>query len=154
MLHSAPLNWLFAALSAAALLGVLCGCSSGVTQRQRLQSANAFDRADAAVQSAKAGDKLAVHTLVGLLEDRDAGVRLYAINALQRLCGTTMEYRYYAAESEREVAVRRWRDALRDGRVIVSAEDTSRGAREIATESNGGQNARITSRESKQGSGK
>lgn len=154
MLHSPPRAWLSAILAVAAIVGLIGGCASGVTQRERMQSANAFDRADAAVQSAKAGDKLAVHTLVGLLEDRDGGVRLYAINALERLCGTTMGYRHYAGEPEREEAVRRWRDALREGKVVVVPEKQVRGGKEIATDRNGGQNVADTSRGPEQGSGK
>ena len=154
MLQSPSLAWLSAILAAAAVLGAVGGCSSGVTQRERMQSANAFDRADAAVQSAKAGDKLAVHTLVGLLEDRDGGVRLYAINALERLCGTTMGYRHYADELEREAAVRRWRDALRDGQVVVVPATQARWGKEIATDRNEGQNVTDTSRGPEQGSGK
>lgn len=76
---------------AAAMLG---GCAGGgPAPRRALQSSYAFDRARAAVRLAEAGDRQAVHALVDLLEDDDAGVRFYAIAALERLCGATHGYR-------------------------------------------------------------
>lgn len=102
------------------------GCASGATSREQLKSPSAFERAAAAVQSAEAGDAGAIHTLVDLLEDRDGGVRLYAIVALERLTGQTYEYQHFAPESQREVAVDRWRDALRRGDVHVDAAGSTR----------------------------
>ncbi|MBI5866272.1 MAG: hypothetical protein HZB38_17515, partial [Planctomycetes bacterium] len=64
------------------------------------------------MSAAESGDKQAIHSLVSLLEDRDAAVRLYAIKALERLCGKTYGYVYYAPEPSRDAAVGRWREAL------------------------------------------
>ncbi|RMF85214.1 MAG: hypothetical protein D6744_01770, partial [Planctomycetota bacterium] len=79
----------------------------------------AVDRARAIVAAAEQQDAGAVHVLVSLLEDEDPAVRMYAALALRRLCGQSYGYRYYAPPLERAEAVRRWRDALRSGKVVV-----------------------------------
>ncbi|MBU0639142.1 MAG: HEAT repeat domain-containing protein [Planctomycetes bacterium] len=105
---------------AASLLGLtVLACHPAESQRRRLASANAFDRAQAAVTLAEASDPEAVQKLVNLLEDQDRAVRMYAILALRRLCGEDYEYKYYAPEPERLRAVQRWRDALQAGEVVV-----------------------------------
>lgn len=100
-------------------------CRRAGTSRYPLQSPNPLDRARAAVAAAEQGDPSAVHGLVDLLNDRDAGVRLYAINALERLCGTTYGYEHYAPLDQRRAAIERWRDALRAGELTVSRREAS-----------------------------
>ena len=76
----------------AAFVAFSCfGCAGGATNRERLKSPNAYERASAAVRSAEAGDAGAIHTLVDLLQDIGGGVRLYAIRALERLTGRTYD---------------------------------------------------------------
>lgn len=104
-------------LAAAGLLG---GCAPPPPAAQ-LSSFNARDRAAAAVALAERGEPQAVHQLIPLLEDSDAAVRMYAILALQRLTGETFGYRFYDDFAERQAAVSRWRDALREGRVTLSS---------------------------------
>jgi hypothetical protein len=100
------------------LLGA-AACQPAVKQRQQLASGNPLDQALAAVALAEAGDAAAVQRLVSLLEDRDEAVRMFAILALERLCGRTYGYKYYETEAARMEAVRRWQDALRRGEVVV-----------------------------------
>jgi len=95
------------------------GCDSALARRQRLASPCPLERVGAAVGLAEAGDAQAVDLLIGLLEDRDPGVRLYAILALERLCGTTLGYRYYDGEAARAAAVARWREARQRGAVAL-----------------------------------
>lgn len=106
------------ALASAAI--TFFGCASGVTHRELLKSPSAYERAAASVQSAEAGDGEAVHALVDLLDDRDDGVRMYAIRALDRLTGRMYGYEYYATESQRAAAVERWRSGLRSGEVVLN----------------------------------
>jgi HEAT repeat protein len=106
------------------LLGA-AACQSPSSQRQQLSSTNPLDQVRAAVWLADAGDKDAVARLVGLLEDRDETVRMYAILALERLCGQTHGYKYYAPDAERAVAVARWREALRKGEVTTERPPTA-----------------------------
>ncbi|MFH1748093.1 MAG: hypothetical protein ABIG44_13740 [Planctomycetota bacterium] len=100
---------------------VICtGCQSTSSRHARLQSLNPLDQVAASVQLAEAGDATAVHRLVTLLESQDGTVRMYAILALQRLCGQTHGYVYYQPLDNRTKAVQRWREALRAGRVTVT----------------------------------
>lgn len=99
-------------------LGIATGCQSGGgADRGELRSRSPFERARAAVRVAENGDSTAIHELVDLLEDDDAGVRLYTIESLRRLCGEDFGYRYQATTERREAAVQIWRAALRDGKL-------------------------------------
>lgn len=89
--------------------------------RSDLQAVYPPDRAQAVVRAAEMRDRDAVHTLVSLLDDKDSGVRMYAILALRRMCDEDFGYRYYAREDERAEAIGRWREALRTGEVQVVA---------------------------------
>jgi len=104
-----------------ATVGLTCsaGCSSSGARRQQLVSPYPLDRVRAAVQLAEAGDAQAVDLLIELLDDRDQGVRMYAILALERLCGRTYEYRYYDPEPLRAAAIARWHEARQRGEVSV-----------------------------------
>ena len=53
-------------------------------------------------------DRSAVRQLVKDLQSDDPAVRLYAINALDRLTGQRFGYRYYDDEEQRRQAVERW----------------------------------------------
>lgn len=99
--------------------------ASGCRYEGGLESSNPYERAVAAVQRAEQQDLTAVHQLVTLLEDRDPGVRLYSVNALERLCGTRYGYEYYDPPKERAQAVARWREALAAGEVTVSGPEST-----------------------------
>ena len=106
---------------ATAWLTCLPGCNPSGMRREHLVSPYPLDRARAAVQLAEAGDALAVDLLIELLNDRDRGVRMYTILALERLCGQTYGYKYYDREPRRAAAVARWRQARQRGEVTVTA---------------------------------
>src|SRR5437016_5105833 len=53
-------------------------------------------------------DTKAITQLVTDLSSDDPAIRLYSINALQRLTGQTFGYIYYATEDQRKPAVQRW----------------------------------------------
>jgi HEAT repeat protein len=103
------------------LAGVLClsGCQSSGGDRADITSTYPLDRVRAVVRSAEAGDAEVVDLLIELLDDSDRGVRMYAILALERLCGEDHGYRYYAPEAERAAAIARWRAARQRGEVVV-----------------------------------
>ena len=109
------------ALVTPVVMGVVSwpGCDAGAGRRRQLGAGNPLDRAEAIVRVCEARDIHAVQKLVDLLEDPDRAVRLYAIQALRRLCGVDFGYRYYAGPAIREVAVQRWREALRAGQITV-----------------------------------
>lgn len=60
-------------------------------------------------------DRAALGPLIDQLDSDDPAVRLYAIEALQRLTGQDLGYRYYDDELERRPAIQRWRQWLGDG---------------------------------------
>lgn len=95
------------------------GCQSAAPPERAFLSRDAVTRAQAAVHAARDGDPDAARAaaLVGLLGDRDAGVRMYAILSLRRLYGDDLGYRYYDPAALRAAAIERWRDALRDGTI-------------------------------------
>jgi hypothetical protein len=109
------LSWLLIALTCGAWS---CG---GPPARADLRSGNALDRARGVVAVTESRDDLAVHKLVDLLDDPDRGVRMYAIMALERLCGETYGYRYYESAPRRAPAIERWREALRQGNVVLKS---------------------------------
>ncbi len=99
-------------------LGLVGACHRQLIH-ERMESEYPPDRAAAAIETAERGDVESVPRLVRLLEDADPAVRLYAIQALERLCGQTYGYVYYASEASRTAAAARWKDALRSGQVTA-----------------------------------
>lgn len=104
-----------------ALVGLawLVGCHSSGATRDEITSPYPLDRVRAAVRCAEAGDAEAVDLLIELLADRDRGVRMFSILALERLCGVDYGYRYYGPEPERAAAIARWRAARQRGEVTL-----------------------------------
>lgn len=109
-------------------LALIClpACHSSEARRQQLVSPYPLDRVQAAVRLAEAGDEQAVDLLIELLADRDRAVRMYAILALERLCGETYGYRYYDPEPGRAASIARWRDARQQGKLTVRARPSQR----------------------------
>jgi len=106
-------------MRAVTIIACLTGCDQGALRRRQLSSENPLDRTEAIVESCQARDLQAVHKLVALLDDPSDAVRMYAIQALRRLCGVDYGYRYYASAAQREAAVERWRQALRGGELAL-----------------------------------
>jgi len=123
-----------------ATVGLAClpACNQSSARRGQLASRYPLDRVRAAVQLTEAGDTEAVDLLIELLNDRDRGVRMYTILALERLCGETYGYEYYDPEPAREAAIGRWREARQQGEVRVqghSPQPQAGGTAAAATES-------------------
>lgn len=97
----------------------LPACQTPAHYRPDLRSPNLLQRVKGIVRAAERGDRSAIDTLVGLLDDPDPATRMYAIEALEKLCGTTLGYRYYDPEPQRREAMARWQAAIRQGRVPV-----------------------------------
>jgi HEAT repeat protein len=97
----------------------MLSCGGASREIATMHSVNPLDRALAAVQAANSGNAQSVGALVDLLEDPDPGVRMYAILALRRLTGEDYGYRFYESVTQRNLAVARWREALRQGKVRV-----------------------------------
>lgn len=64
--------------------------------------------------AAASNDSTAIPRLVEDLDDPDSAIRFAAIQALEKMTGQTLEYRYYDDEPAHRPAVRRWRQWLKD----------------------------------------
>jgi hypothetical protein len=64
-------------------------------------------------QAAQNDDRSAIPRLVHDLNDSDSAIRFAAIEALAKMTGQTLDYRYYDDESVRRPAVQRWREWLK-----------------------------------------
>ncbi|MFW6146185.1 MAG: HEAT repeat domain-containing protein [Planctomycetota bacterium] len=91
----------------------LAGCSAlGLGRKSlyvRLQSEDDQVRIAAAVEAGRTGDRGAAAYLVELLADDAPAVRLFAVEALRRITGQALGYRWYADEASRRGAIGRWR---------------------------------------------
>jgi len=106
---------------AAFAIGSMLSCGEASSEIAAMHSVNPLDRALAAVQAADSGNAEAVGALVDLLEDSDPAVRMYAILALRRLTGKDYGYHFYDSAAKRDLAVARWREAIRQGQVTVQS---------------------------------
>jgi hypothetical protein len=64
--------------------------------------------------AARRRDRSAIPELVKELDSDDAAVRFYAIRGLRAITGGNFGYRYYDSEEDRQAAVLRWKQWLRD----------------------------------------
>lgn len=64
----------------------------------------------AVTEAARTEDRSSIPSLIALLDSDDPAVRLYSIQALQKLTGQTLGYDHAAPEWERKAAVDRWID--------------------------------------------
>lgn len=110
MASPAGLCWVMVVATAA-----WSGCGPPRTAYPKaLQSEYTAERIGAIKHAAEIGDRSVLDVLVDRLEDEDEAVRFYAIKALDRLTGKTLDYAYYAPEQVRRAAVARWRRYLAD----------------------------------------
>jgi HEAT repeat protein len=65
-------------------------------------------------QAADRNDRTAIPRLIEDLNDPDSAIRFAAIQALEKMTGQTLGYRYYDDEVQRRPAVQRWRQWLKD----------------------------------------
>lgn len=90
---------------------ILSGCVGGY--KPDLNSPDPAARIRAIRQTTERAERTSIPLLVDRLEDEDEAVRFYAINALIRLTGRDMGYKYYKSAHERLAAVKRWRRYVR-----------------------------------------
>lgn len=112
-------------LSAAGAV-LVCSCAgAGPTLYQRLQDEDAKVRIAAVIEAGQAKDRKALSLLVERLDDSEKDVRLYAIIALERITGQTLEYRYYDPPEVREQAVQQWRQYVAKAATMPAGRVTS-----------------------------
>ena len=59
-------------------------------------------------------DRAAAAAMIDNLDSDDSAVRLYAIEGLRRLTGQDFGYVYYAGRAERDPAIEKWKQWLRE----------------------------------------
>ena len=85
------------------IVGMGCSHAPG-----RVTDEDPSDKIPAIKVAVEHKDKAAIPSLIADLNSDDSAVRFYAIDALQRLTGQTLEYRYYDDIEKRKAAVARW----------------------------------------------
>lgn len=94
---------------------VLSGCGGPFNRKMRLSDLDSPNPAVRIMAIKWAGDNKAspaIPRLVDFLQDEDASVRFFAIEALRRITGTDNGYDYKASPQLRAEAVERWRESL------------------------------------------
>ena len=114
MLHCRMLTCLLAFVAAAAAAGCMPSARSG-----DLYSDNPAPLLQAIHQAGKAGDTAAVPRLIELLDHDDDAIRMFSIQALERITGheDRMGYDPYAPATKRRPAIRKWVEAANEGRL-------------------------------------
>lgn len=95
------------------LLWLVAGCQSPMNSKPAIQSLDANDRILAIRAAADANDRAAIPLIVDRLEDEDSAVRFYAILALERMTGKRFGYDYAGPLADRNRAVDKWREYVR-----------------------------------------
>ena len=86
------------------------GCFS--PEKKSLTSDSPASAVPAIKDAAQGNDRTAIPRLVADLDDDDPAIRFAAIQALERITGQTLAYRYYDSAERRRAAVLRWQQWL------------------------------------------
>ncbi len=98
-----------------ALCGLMVGCGT-TSVYQQIRAEDPSQRIEAIVRAGNQKDTQALVHLVERLSDVEPAVRLAAAVALEKITGRTMGYEYYAPVEQRDRAIERWREYLRQRR--------------------------------------
>jgi len=104
-----------AAWGVAAMLVTMAGCSAPPASRGGFDSPNPASRLYAITRAGREKDRSAIPHLIEALDSDDQAVRMYAINALERITGTRRGYRFYDPPARRHRAIQRWVRAYEAG---------------------------------------
>jgi HEAT repeat protein len=94
-------------LSILLTLALLTGCSARSGPRG-LASDDSAEKIPAIKRAGEQRDGRTIPLLIKELNNDDPAVRFYAIEALERITGQTLDYHYYDSEASRAAAVGRW----------------------------------------------
>ena len=111
-------------LAILALALAACGCQPQ-TIAQPLQSDNPQVRIDAAVEAGRTRDQAAVPYLVDRLNDSEPDVRFFSFIALKKITGQTFGWNYASPPADRDAAVQRWRQWLKEGRPAAATQEVT-----------------------------
>jgi hypothetical protein len=94
------------------LLGLLLVGCTRPTPAPTLGSPDPAVSIPAMKKAVRDKDLAAARYLIQDLDSSDPAVRMYAINALEKLTGHRFDYEYYVAEEQRRPAVDKWKQWL------------------------------------------
>lgn len=107
-----------------AIAGLGGSCAPPATEGG-FESPNPASRMYAVERAAQTRDYTAIKDIIEQLDADDPGLRMLAINALERLTGRTYGYHHYDPRPERDAAIRRWQAAYEAGELDAPAHPTS-----------------------------
>ena len=105
---------LLAIIATAVVTTLAGGCGNPGQLQADLQHEDPSVRMKAICKAGNAADKSAAPFLVDRLTDSQKDVRFFSIIALKRVTGQTMGWNYYDPPDERDQAVQRWRQWLKE----------------------------------------
>ena len=91
---------------------IFCGAGCNIGGPRSVDNADPAVKIRAMKRLVREHDVNAARKLVAELDSDDPAVRLYAIEALERLTGERFEYQYYFDEEQRKPSVERWQQWL------------------------------------------
>lgn len=97
-------------------LPLLCGRCAPPASTGGFHSPDPASKLYAIRNAGESGDPQYIPELVEQLDDDDPAVRLFAINALERITGQRLGYNPYADEGGRRDAIEAWVDAVKSRR--------------------------------------
>jgi len=112
-----------------AIVTAMLGCSTPRADRGGFDSPNPAAKLYAIRDAGQRSDRAQIPRLIEQLGSDDPAVRLWTIQALERITGTRMGYNYYGDAAERDAAIRRWTQAYTTGQLNADAEQTDTAAR-------------------------
>ena len=93
-------------------LVAFCGCSAR-TGPKGLASEDSAEKIPALKAAGEQRDAKLVPRIVPELANDDPAVRFYAIEALRRITGETLGYRFYDPVEDQKEAITRWQDWIK-----------------------------------------
>ena len=92
------------------------GCQGPASQPAHLHAADPASKVYAIIEAGRTKDRSSIPALVEQLESGDPLVRVMAIQALEHITGTRLGYNPYDSVVDRQPAMKRWVEAVREKR--------------------------------------
>jgi len=112
--------WIVLPVLAPAVCFLPVGCGPSA-EEGGFHSSSPAAKLHAIHQAGRDGDQQAVPLLIEQLNSDDPAVRMYAINALNRVTGRRLQYNPYGTHAERAEGIRRWVEAYESGELNAPA---------------------------------
>lgn len=111
---------MIARLALLSLLVALLGACTPPASEGGFDSDNPASKLYAIRRAADHDDRSAIPKIVEQLDSDDPAVRLMAIEALERLTGTKLDYNPYGSDEARLPSIEAWERAVKEGRFAAT----------------------------------